>query len=113
MPTDGAGIFSATAFQVLQSATSVAIANNGTIATVGVGLSRVNPAAAVTGNILQPGVYPGQIVTVVNEAAAANTVTFAAAATSFVADGVSDAIAGLTARTFIWDSATALWYKFG
>ena len=71
---------------------------------------RVTAAAAVTGIILAPGTKPGQEVTVVHEGAAANTITFAAAGTSNVADGASDVITGPSARTFIWDAVTALWY---
>ena len=95
-----------------QSASAPAIANNGTINTAGVRSARVNPGAAVTGIILQAGTQPGQEITVVNEAAAANSVTFAAVGTSNVADGVSSVIAGLNARRFIWDSAagTPAWF---
>lgn len=98
-------------FAPLQSATAPAIATSGTITTAGVGVARVSPAAAVTGIILQAGTIPGQEVWVVNEAAAANSVTFAAAGTSNVADGAGAAIAGVTARKFVWDSGTSLWYR--
>lgn len=96
---------------VNQSATAPAVANAGTITTTGVGVARVAPGGAVTGIILQSGVVPGQSCWVINEAAGANSITFAASGTSHVADGVSDVLAGLTARLFIWDSVTALWYK--
>ncbi len=82
----------------------------GTIATAGLVVSRVSPAAARTACILQPGTQSGQLVWVVNEAAAANSITFDVAATSHVADGASDAIVGLSARLFVWDSSTSLWY---
>lgn len=94
----------------IQSATAPAIATNGTIATAGVSAARVAPAGAVTGVILAVGTTGGQMCTVINESVAANTVTFAAAGTSNVADGVASVIAGLTARTFCWDSVTSLWY---
>lgn len=94
-----------------QSATAVATITGGTIATgFNNRVSRVNPAGAITGVIMQAGTQPGQEITVVNEAAAANTVTMAVAGTSNVADGVSTVIAGLTANRFTWDSVTALWY---
>ncbi len=93
-----------------QSATAPDPGANGTIAT-GVGVSRVSPAAARTGCILSPGTMAGQEVWVVNEATAANSITFAASGTSNVADGTSDVIAGLTARKFVWDSSTSLWYR--
>jgi len=94
---------------------AIAIATGGTIPTstggVPIGQVRVSPAGAVTGVILQQGLFNGQAVWVVNEAIAASTVTFAVAGTSFVADGAGAALAGLTGRLFVWDSATALWYR--
>jgi hypothetical protein len=94
---------------------AIAIATGGTIPTSTAGLPigqvRVSPAAAVTGVILQQGLYNGQAVWVVNEAVAANTVTFAAAGTSFVADGAGAALAGLTGRLFVWDAPSLLWYR--
>ena len=95
-----------------QSATAAVIANNGTISTAGVGVARVAPAGAVTGIILQAGTLPGQEVWVVNESAAANTVTLnTTPATSNVADSATEsAIAGLKARKYVWDSSTSLWY---
>ena len=87
------------------------MANNGTITTTRVSsVARVSPAGAVTGIILQAGTSAGQTCLVVNEAVAANTVTFAASGTSNVADGTSSVIAGLNARRFVWDSGTSLWY---
>lgn len=97
----------------LESATSVAIAGAGTITTNGVKTSRVNPAAAVTGVIMQAGSYSGQEITVFNEAIAANTITFAAVGTSRVADGVSSPIPGLVGRKFVWNVAQSLWYRAG
>lgn len=74
------------------------------------GVVRVTAGAAVTGIILGAGTTPGQNLTVIHEGAAANTITFAASGTSNVADGTSDVITGPTARSFVWDSITALWY---
>lgn len=73
-------------------------------------IARITAGAAVTGIILAAGSRPGQHQWVIHEGAAANTVTFAAAGTSNVADGVSDVLTGPSARLFIWDSVTALWY---
>lgn len=92
-----------------QSASAAAIATGGTITTASVGVARVAPTAAVTGVILQAGTKAGQQVTVVNESAF--SVTFAASGTSFVVDGASDVIAATSARAFVWDSGTALWYR--
>lgn len=93
-----------------QTAAAQVVATGNTINTAALSTARTAPAGAVTGVILQAGVAPGQEVTVINESVAANSITFAAAGTSNVADGVSDVIAGLQARTFIWDASTLLWY---
>jgi hypothetical protein len=94
-----------------QSSTAPAIANSGTITTAGVGVARVAPGGAVTGIVLQAGTTPGQEVWVVNESTGANSVTFAASGTSHVSDGAGSAIAGLTARKFVYDTSTSLWYR--
>lgn len=94
------------------SSTAPVTATSGTIAVVaGTGLSRVAPAGNITGVILTAGTVNGQTVTVVNEAAF--TITFAVAGTSHVADGTSDVIAASTARVFVWDGVTSLWYRCG
>lgn len=93
--------------QPIQSQTAVAIANGSTIVS-NLTVSRVNPAAAVTGVILQPGVNPSQEVTVINESAF--TVTFAAAATSNVANGTLEVIPATSGRRYLWNRATAKWY---
>ena len=92
-----------------QTAAAQVLATNGTITTNGPEVQRVAPTAAVTGVILQAGTVAGQRCTVVNESAF--SVTFAAAGTSGVADGTSDVIAATTARSFVWDSGTSLWYR--
>ncbi len=94
---------------VLQSSSAAALTNGALINTSGVGVARVNPGGAVTGIILQQGSLPGQQCWVVNESA--NSVTMAASGTSNVADGTSDVIAAQTARLFVWDAVTSLWYK--
>ena len=94
----------------IQSAAADAIATGGTITTAGVSAARVAPTGAVTGVILAVGTTGGQMCQVVNQSAAGNTVTFAVAATSNVANGVTSVIAGLNARSFVWNSVTALWY---
>lgn len=74
-------------------------------------IHRSAPAGAITGVIVQKGTIQGQELTIINESA--NSITFATQATSNVADGASSAIAALTARKLIWDSATGLWYRAG
>jgi Pectate lyase superfamily protein len=64
-----------------------------------------------TGLVLAAGGYAGQQVTVINEDTGA--LTFAASSGSNVADGTSDVIPAHTARTFIWDAGTSLWYRMG
>lgn len=93
------------------SATATAIVTGGTIDVGGTGTIRLNPAAAVTGAILQKGNKAGQIVRLVNESA--NSITFAAVATSNVADGVSDVVDALNGATYVWDpdASTAGWYR--
>lgn len=96
------------------SATADAVASDGTITTAGVTVARVLPAAAVTGVILEAGTVDGQVVRVVNEnTTSADSVTFAAVATSNVADGTSDVIDGLAGATYVWNAnaATPAWYK--
>jgi hypothetical protein len=93
---------------------SIPIATGGIIPSnnsgVPIGMVRLNPAAAVTGVILGQGLFNGQIIALVNEAIAANTITPAAAGTSFIADGAT-AIAGLTGRLLVWDASAALWFR--
>ena len=86
-----------------------AIGNNWTLQTEDLGVYRANPAANVTGVILPAGVTGGQVVVVLNESAF--TITMAASGTSHVADGASDVIPAQTARMFVWDSSTSLWYR--
>lgn len=101
-----------TTLALLLTQSSVATpSSNGTIATSGVSVARVNPSGAVTGMILGAGAQGGQQVQVVNESS--NTLTFAASGTSNVADGVSDVIAANAAKEFVWDSGTSLWYPSG
>jgi hypothetical protein len=96
-----------------KSATSVAIAGSGTITTTNLGVSRLAPAGAITGVIMQPGTFDGQCCIVVITTAAANTITMAAAGTSNVAGGTTVVLAGLEAHFFVWESVTALWYVAG
>jgi hypothetical protein len=92
------------------SSTAPALASSGTIATAGVGVTRVTPAAAVTGVIMQAGTVNGQSCIVINEGAAASTISMASAGTSNVADGANCVIDGLQEKRFTWDTATSLWY---
>jgi hypothetical protein len=86
------------------------IAAAGTVTLANLAVARLAPAAAVAGVIMPAGTQPSQTVILINESVAASTITFAAAGTSRVADGVGAVIAGLTQKTFVWDSGTSLWY---
>ena len=72
--------------------------------------------ASRTGVILEDGIHEGQEVTVVNVSDAAETITFAAAATSGVASGASCVIEQFIAKKFTWTGARGvaanenLWY---
>ncbi len=92
-----------------QSATTPDPGAGGTINTANIGLARVTPASSRTGVILQAGTVAGQKCTVVNNSASF-TITFATAATSNVAQGVSLVIAALGKYDFTWDSGAARWY---
>lgn len=96
-------------FALGQSLSAASVAPGGTIALVGQSMVRITAAEAVTDVILTAGSYAGQVVTVVNESA--NTLAFAPAATSHVADGASDVIPANAARGFVWNSGTRLWYR--
>lgn len=87
-----------------------AITNGATITTAGVRTVRVNPGGNVTGIILQAGTQPGQKIEVINEAGSF-TVTFAAYATSLVADGTAAVIAANRAMYFTWNSSASGWYR--
>lgn len=95
----------------LQSPSSPVLATSGSISTAGVGVSRVTPAAAVTAVALQAGTQIGQTVTVVNEGAAASTITFDVVANSNVADGATTVIPGARASTFVWAGSPPRWYR--
>lgn len=74
---------------------------------------RISAAAAATGATLPQGTRNGQLLWIIVTTAALNTVTFAAAGTSFVAGGAAVSMAGLAAHAFLWDSVGALWYQAG
>ena len=94
---------------VLSLANATAGAGNGETLDTGTNIVRYDPnGASRTGVILKAGTREGQIVTIVNIADAAETITFAAAGTSNVSNGVTSAIARYGARQFVWDGF--IWY---
>lgn len=74
---------------------------------------RISAAAATTGATLPQGTRNGQILIIIITTAVANTVTFAAVGTSFVAGGAAISMAGLSAHMFVWDNTLALWSQIG
>lgn len=115
--TDGAGnVAAATLAPAQQTGTVTTLITGNTITpgtSGGSGCVRVTAAGAITGVIIAAGVKAGQMLTVICEQAAANTITMAAAGTSNVAAGATCVLSGLAAHQFIWDAVTALWYQTG
>jgi hypothetical protein len=94
-----------------KSATTPDPGANGTINTAGLVVTRIMPAAVRAGCILQAGTKPGQIIIVRNEAAQANSITFATSGTSNVADGANDVIPGGQDALYEWSDVANLWNR--
>jgi hypothetical protein len=109
------GLFQSPSQILYENSAAQALVNAATISTQSATLGAnyallpVSSTLAVTGLILQPSTLGTQQVTVLNTTGF--TLTFAAAGTSHVADGVTDVIPANTARTFTWDAITSLWYR--
>ena len=96
-------------FQVPWGATpgsSVVLASSGTISLANA-TALVAPTAAVSGVIIPVGTFSGETLVVANNSAF--TITFAAATTSHVVDGVSDVIPAQSAREFIY--VAGVWFR--
>lgn len=99
------------------NSTPQVIANNGNISlgSPPYGAVIVAPAAAVTGVTMDVGLIDQQGVVVHNNSA--NTLTFAAVATSHVIDGTADVIPAQTCRFFIWlassNGGAGAWFHVG
>jgi hypothetical protein len=89
-------------------ASAATLANGSTINTSLQGYVPVTCTAAVTGVIMMPFAYDGQVQTVVNTGSF--PVTFAAAATSFVATGASEVIPAGQTRQYVFNYAANRWY---
>ena len=91
---------------------SQSVATSGTITHTNAAIVRVDVSggANITGVILQAGVIDGQILTVQN-INASFTITFAAAATSNVANGTSCVISALKSVNFMWNAVAARWFS--
>lgn len=108
--TDGNGNLTTGAIFFFQTTgTAQSVTTGGTISLApGVTIQRLTTAGAVTGVIMPAGTANGQHVMLFNTSG--NTITFAAAGTSRVADGASAVIAANTMKTFAWDGVGNLWY---
>lgn len=89
----------------------VGAGNDETLLSNGFDTTFYDPAGSRTGVILEAGVEAGQKVWIVNTADAAESITFAAAATSNVANGTSCVIEANACAPFVWDTTTELWYS--
>jgi len=97
-----------------QSVNPQAIATSGAIAVPpGANNVKLTAAAAATGVTMPQGSFDGQLLWITINTAAANTVTFAAKASSYVAGGAATSLAGLATHLFRWDATDALWYQVG
>lgn len=96
---------------VAESALHTMAGNDETITTAGKLLCRVDPAGSRTGVILEAGTVDGQLAIVMNcaTAGAAETITFAAHATSNVGLGTAAVIAGGGALLCVWDATLERW----
>lgn len=92
------------------TAQNLATGNTITLPTGGDTKPLTATGGAVTGIILTAGTVDGQKLTLFNKEAS-NSITFAAAGTSNVADGTSAVIAALRAMTLIWDQVSSRWYR--
>lgn len=96
--------------QTQAQGTVLTLVTSGTIPS-NIGSVRVTAGAAVTAIIVQPGTKQGQILGIIHEGSAANTITMAASGTSNVANGVLCIITGPAMKFLQWDAVTALWYS--
>lgn len=93
-------------------ATAATIATSGTIALPAQGdTAKLTTGGAVTGVVLTAGTYDGQRLNLINTSA--NSITFAAAGTSNVADGTSAVLAANRSMCFVWEATSARWYRQG
>ena len=92
------------------TAQNLATGNTITLPTGGDTKPLTATGGSVTGIILTAGTVDGQKLALFNKEAS-NTITFAAAGTSNVADGTSAVLGALRAMSLIWDSASSRWYR--
>lgn len=96
----------------MTSAQDIATGGTITLPTTGMNKALDATAGAATGAILTAGTVAGQFVILHNKHAS-NSITFAAAGTSNVADGTGCAIPALKAKAFTWDATASRWFAWG
>ena len=94
------------------SATATTLANGSTITHNNCPIVFVTQAtgATITGVLMQAGSQNGQVCFIINNSTAANTITFAAAGTSLVAQGTAKILPGLGVTVMVWNARSSLWY---
>jgi hypothetical protein len=88
--------------------TTAVITSSGTINPANLGILKLAPTAAVTSAVMTTGTIDGQEITLINEANYA--ITFAASASSNVADGASAIISAYRQMILTWDQTVSLWF---
>jgi len=99
-----APILSADSLQTLTAGSTIYTATDGSYAAIPVVAS-----SAVTGLIIEQPVNGWSQIVIINTSA--YTMTFDISGISNVADGTSDVINALAAKSFIYNATTSLWYK--
>lgn len=114
--SNGVGSMNVVSLGLAQSTAAAQAVATGTAAILipaNTSVVRVSAAASTTGATLPVGTRIGQMLAIIVTSAVANTITFAAAGTSFVAGGAAISLAGLSSHMFIWDNVGLLWYQVG
>ncbi len=96
----------------MTAAQDIATGNTITLPSGGYFKSLDATAGAATGVILTAGTVAGQVIMLCNKHAT-NSITFAAAGTSNVANGASANIPALTAKKFVWNATESRWFMIG
>lgn len=96
-------------YAYLGAPAAVTIANGGTITPTGLVTAVTTGGSAVTGAVLAAGAGDQQETVLVNKAG--QSITFAAAGTSNVADGTGDVLAANHAARFTWSASSGRWFR--
>lgn len=85
------------------------VTNGSTISAQTAPYQTVTNAGATTANVITAGFWSGQVLSLTN--VGTGSITFAAAATSHVADGTGSVISTGENAMYLWDSNESLWYR--